>query len=485
MGRKAIAPGPIAFVIALAAAVFMLAGGVDFCLDDAWIHLAYAKSLRLGDGLSYNPGDHETGFSSPLWVLLVAVMPWGASPVLSVKLIGTLCHGATAWGAASLTEAVLVERGATSTRLRASAAGLVCALDPALTFAAVSGMEVSLAAALLVWSVRASLGGRHGVCAALSACAVLARPESLFFLGAWSVLRYESVRTRQAVMPLAAAGLAMLVWVAYCMSVSGYPFPNTYYVKRGANISRGLVYFAREYLPKHAWFAGVAGVVLLGLALSRAGEQRRLALAWLVGVVAIAGSREIFPHVLFYCWRYFAPLAVFPCVALACALPERRAFAAYALAPIALASVWMLPNARALQRAQENDIQLSHSQPAAWAAATLPPDARLLVEGAGATRFALPRTARVIDAVGLNLAAVVHAPDSRARVCAVLRLKPTHALLPDDFFRAFLPVLDVEPLRQFVDPDNRIAATPRVERVLAARVTRIKPAARQSCGIPP
>ncbi|HET6335725.1 MAG TPA: hypothetical protein VFG30_21015, partial [Polyangiales bacterium] len=94
MGRKAIAPGPIAFVIALAAAVFMLAGGVDFCLDDAWIHLAYAKSLRLGDGLSYNPGDHETGFSSPLWVLLVAVMPWGASPVLSVKLIGTLCHGA-------------------------------------------------------------------------------------------------------------------------------------------------------------------------------------------------------------------------------------------------------------------------------------------------------------------------------------------------------------------------------------------------------
>jgi hypothetical protein len=225
--------------------------------------------------------------------------------------------------------------------------------------------------------------------------------------------------------------------------------------------------------------------VLLGLALSRAGEQRRLALAWLVSVVAIAGSREIFPHVLFYCWRYFAPLGVFPCVALACALPERRVLAAFALAPIALASVWMLPSARALQRAQENDILLSHSQPAAWAAATLPPDARLLVEGAGATRFALPRTARVIDAVGLNLAAVVHAPDSKARICAVLRLKPTHALLPDDFFRAFAPVLDIEPLRQFIDPDSRIAATPRVERVLAARIIRIKSSVSQSCGIPP
>jgi hypothetical protein len=485
MGRKAIAPGPIAFVIALAAAVFMLAGGVDFCLDDAWIHLAYAKSLRLGDGLSYNPGDHATGFSSPLWVLLVAVVPWGANPLLSVKLIGALCHATTAWGAASLTEAVLVERGATSTRLQATAAGLICALDPALTFAAVSGMEVSLAAALLVWSVRASLGGRNVACALLSACAVWARPESLFFLGMWSVLRYESVRKRRAIVPLVAAGGAMLIWIAYCMSVSGYPFPNTYYAKRDAKLARGLVYIARQYLPNHAWFVGVAGVALLGLALSRAGEQRRLVLAWLTAIIAIAGSREIFPNVLFYCWRYFAPLAAFPCVALACALPDRRAFAAYALAPIALASMWMLPNARALQRAQENDILLSHTQPAAWAAATLPPDARLLVEGAGATRFTLPRTARVIDVAGLNLAAVVHAPDSRARVCAALRLKPTHALLPDDFFRAFAPVLDLEPLRQFVDPNYRIAATPRVERVLAARVIQIKPAVRQFCGIPP
>src|SRR5690606_18764685 len=53
----------------------MVFGLVDFTLDDAYIHLAYAKSLRLGEGLSYNPGDYETGFSSPLWVALLAVWP--------------------------------------------------------------------------------------------------------------------------------------------------------------------------------------------------------------------------------------------------------------------------------------------------------------------------------------------------------------------------------------------------------------------------
>ena len=57
----------------------LLGGGErDFCLDDAWIHLSYAKSLRLGEGLSYNPHDWETGCSSPLWVLVLAAWPSGA-----------------------------------------------------------------------------------------------------------------------------------------------------------------------------------------------------------------------------------------------------------------------------------------------------------------------------------------------------------------------------------------------------------------------
>jgi hypothetical protein len=78
----------------------------------------------------------------------------------------------------------------------------------------------------------------------------------------------------------------------------------------------------------------------------------------------------------------------------------------------------------------------------------------------------------------------VHAPDPRARLCAALKLRPTHVLLPDDFLGAFLQVLELEPLRGFIDPDYRIARAPRVERVIAARVIRFKPTLQQYCGIP-
>lgn len=45
------------FAAGLAAALTFAGPMAEFCLDDAYIHLAYAKSLRLGDGYSYNPGD--------------------------------------------------------------------------------------------------------------------------------------------------------------------------------------------------------------------------------------------------------------------------------------------------------------------------------------------------------------------------------------------------------------------------------------------
>lgn len=41
-----------ALVFGLIAAAMFSLGSLDFCLDDAWIHLSYAKSLRLGEGPS-------------------------------------------------------------------------------------------------------------------------------------------------------------------------------------------------------------------------------------------------------------------------------------------------------------------------------------------------------------------------------------------------------------------------------------------------
>ena len=63
-------------------------------LDDAWIHLVYARSLSVGLPFHYNPGQPEAGFSSPLWEILLVPAMWigRAGPgalVLAVKATGT------------------------------------------------------------------------------------------------------------------------------------------------------------------------------------------------------------------------------------------------------------------------------------------------------------------------------------------------------------------------------------------------------------
>src|SRR5436190_21409966 len=100
--RRQWLPAAVAAASAFAIAMAFALGSSDFCLDDAWIHLDYARSLKLGEGLSYNPGDLETGSSSPLWALLLALWPWGPDPVLAVKILGALLHAASAALASAL-----------------------------------------------------------------------------------------------------------------------------------------------------------------------------------------------------------------------------------------------------------------------------------------------------------------------------------------------------------------------------------------------
>ena len=116
------------------------------------------------------------------------------------------------------------------------AAGLAIAVDPALAFAQVSGMEVLLAGALALWALASLASERCGRAAWLAALAPLARPEMalltllVLLVAEWRMQQARaSVRARLLVL----APTAALVggWMLYCLLVSGYPLPSTFYAK--------------------------------------------------------------------------------------------------------------------------------------------------------------------------------------------------------------------------------------------------------------
>jgi hypothetical protein len=483
-------PSLVAAALAVAFGLPFALSSTDFCLDDAWIHMAYARSLVRGDGLSYNPGDFETGSSSPLWVALLALWPWGRDPVLAVKLLGLLLHAANAALAATLALSIARLDEASSRPRTAWAialvAGVLTAAHPALLQGATSGMEVSLTSTLLLAAALFTFQGRATLAFTAGLLAVLARPESLFFVGALGVVRAIGSRRLQGLAAPLGASAGLALWVGYCLLASGYPFPNTKYVKHVGLGSDGLAYLALQVLPQEPWLAGLGGAALVLAALVRCSPAQRAALgallcAWLATLLAVALSRPFSLGVLFYFSRYFAIIAAVPAVAVALGVARvPRAAAALLLTPVLLVNVWLAASTHAQQRAQEEDIRQLHGEPARYMARHLPANAVVVVEGAGASRFFAPRSMTIVDMLGLNDRVLAHARGDQERLCALLARKPTHLLIPDQYLGLTVP-LQVQPLRSFVDRAYHMAVAPAARRVELFALTGVQPRFARLC----
>ncbi|PYT07815.1 MAG: hypothetical protein DMF49_07045 [Acidobacteria bacterium] len=207
-------------------------------LDDAWIHLVYARSIARAEPFQYNPGEWETGSTSPLWALVLSpAIALGLPPVASGKLLGILFTAAAS--------AVGYRLG---THLGDSLAGLMFAaampLLPYLDFAAVSCTEVPLFIFLLLVTIDLAVTERWRWAGAAAGLAILARPEGyllLPLLGITLAVRFLASRSsdqtpwRKLLLDggsaLAPALLVITPWVGYCLWASGKPLPATFYSK--------------------------------------------------------------------------------------------------------------------------------------------------------------------------------------------------------------------------------------------------------------
>ncbi|MBN1770531.1 MAG: hypothetical protein JXB32_04655 [Deltaproteobacteria bacterium] len=287
-------------------------------VDDMYIFLRYAANLAHGDGLVYNPGERVEGFSSPVWVLLLALG----------ELLGT---GGLGWakllalGAVAALFVGIYRFARERLALGAPAALLACAfsaLDSYLVSWSLWGLETPLFLALMLWTAvllgRVADGGatRRTTLAggAVAGLFALSRPEAPLFLAALGAaallepLRLPAVRERlrRLWLPGAVALALFLAWLLFRRTYYGLWWPHTYYAKQ-------LTGFHWSHLAP-LWSQGAGGLERIfvwgGLALAALLAVRRRTLVPLL--VALAAGW--FTATAFLDWmpnvRHLLPLYV-------------------------------------------------------------------------------------------------------------------------------------------------------------------------------
>lgn len=399
---------------------------LGFPLDDAWIHLVYARNLIEGHGLAYNPGQLETGLTSPLWTLLIAPLLAiaGDYHAVAIKTLGAALHIATAWFGARL----LLILGVLPVIARL--AGLAIALDPYGMLAALSGMEVPLCACLLVWSLLGMGAGRNAEVLVALGLLPLSRPEAVLATSILWVMvvraRWKKGSTSGRAALVIVPWLPLVVWFGYCATVTGYPLPSTFYAKAAPSLSAWI--HNAQWVPLvleeiGILHLGLAGCLLgFGLVTTWSAEgggpsvPRALVIALVAYLAAVFVSQPM-KEATFYWMRYLLPayplailIAAYGCEIWLRRSPirsrSRRLLFALVVSAVPIGWFITVPRAIAHYTGSCQNVADSHMPVAHWLRDHTQPGEWIATHDAGVIRFMSERL--VLDLAGLNNHRIVH-----------------------------------------------------------------------------
>lgn len=427
--------------IAAVRSILAAAGGPAAPLDDAFIHLTYARRLAEGHFFAYVPGEgYSSGATSVLWPLLLA--PFHALGLRDVSLLwaswilGGLAHAALAVEVYRITRRL-------AGRSAAYGAAAMSLLFPPFTWFAWSGMETMALGWILLRGARVAAAYAEpeegspppgaGALIAAGVIAPLIRPEgalaSLLCAAAMAIRPPPGPRARRLLALAPLAGL--LVVPALNLAFTGHATSSTAQVKwavenpyySAANVAQLALQNARTlignildggdwtwiFLPEHS--AVVIGAGLLALPI--AGARRKLPVhAIFVALVAL-GALVPCTYLSFlwnrlrYVWPFAGAFAVLiGCLARAAGDLARRAHPRLAVVTPILAGACAGAIAMRLPYTLQDLAQSARAvdrQQAAlgrWARDNLPRDARVGVNDTGAIAYLSER--RTFDVVGLT-----------------------------------------------------------------------------------
>lgn len=246
MNRRLVAALLFVMMVAAVAQGWFFAGSL---IDDAYIFFRYADHLLAGHGPVFNPGERVEGFTSPLWLLLLAAAHGaGLGYAAAVTLFGL---------AASLCTLPLVGRLAREAAPPALAllAPLLLALHPGQAMWAVHGLETALFILLLTagWAA-VTVWERPFPAGLILGLAFWVRPEAVLLVAVLAGLRLRGGRRPEAFRLLLGAALVALPLLALRFAFYGSLVPNTFHAKSGGGLQRILFGLseARRFVSAHA-----------------------------------------------------------------------------------------------------------------------------------------------------------------------------------------------------------------------------------------
>lgn len=252
--------------------------------EDAFIYYRYAAHAAQGLGLVFNPGEPVEGFSSPLWMLCVALLGrFGFYLPQVVPLVGVACGALTVVATYVLARAAGLDR-----RGRLASVWGIALAYPLMVWAR-SGLDTPGYALVLTLFVGAYLAAEHPralpalpwvrpLALLLLPVVAVSRPEGLLLLLPVLLDRWRSGRDGRGSGQYAAAlGLGYGLLLIWRYATYGALLPNTSVKVHPEYVFRAgyqLVSFA-------AYFAGLLFLIPL-IAWVRRRLDRRLSFIWLV-----------------------------------------------------------------------------------------------------------------------------------------------------------------------------------------------------------
>jgi hypothetical protein len=399
-------------------------------LDDSWIHVQFARTIYEGMPWEYSPGYPSTGSTSPLWSIILSSVFWFTRDpigvVWGVYIISIVFYVLSTFLAGHIVASYLdsVVAGV------ATCAAFV--LVPRNTWLMLSGMETPVFVFILLLSI-AMLDNEEAkydlILGIVAGLAFLSRPEGaiivLLIAARFLILSFKRKMTMKRIGMFFLSGLLAFAivspWILYCLTVTGYPLPDTFYAKVHVPTATEIdawdifwTYFIREmpFLP----IAAFLGIILI---------PKGRPYAWLLPVILTVLYRLSAPYAsLINNNRYLLPvfdLFLIPAIAalviilrlIFVALLEFRYSVSLRHMTLAIAFILVIvPNVPSYTSQAPfygkavgniNDMQVTIGR---WLYENTPPDAVFATHDAGALRYFSNRT--MIDFAGLVSPDIVH-----------------------------------------------------------------------------